>query len=67
MELGISMKRIGVPASEWVDTEGRQLFIALGLDSERTIRRSDGPKNWFWAYSPNAKVWGAERNMEKFE
>lgn len=50
------MDRIGLTAHENMDEEGRQLFVALGLDSERTIRRSDGPGNWFWVYCPNAKV-----------
>ncbi|EGD74071.1 hypothetical protein PTSG_05763 [Salpingoeca rosetta] len=55
MELGISMKRIGVPAVESLDAEGRNLFIALGLDAERSARKSDDPNNWYWKYCPTAK------------
>jgi hypothetical protein len=55
MELGITMARIGIPAIEMIDEQGGQQFISLGLDSERSIRRKDGPDNWFWVYSPTAK------------
>ena len=46
MELGISMNRVGIPPVEVVDENGGQLFMALGLDVERTIRRSEDPDNW---------------------
>lgn len=55
MELGLVMRAIGFPAKEWMDDEGRNLFIALGLDVERGMRKDVDPNNWFWLYSPSAK------------
>ena len=56
LELGLSMARVGIPTKLNLDSDGRQLFMALGLDSERTMSREDHGSNWFWAYSPEAKV-----------
>jgi glycoprotein-N-acetylgalactosamine 3-beta-galactosyltransferase len=56
LELGMSMQKVGIPTTFSLDDTGGQLFIALGLDSERTMNRADTPGNWYWIYSPEAKV-----------
>ncbi|EDQ86290.1 uncharacterized protein MONBRDRAFT_28451 [Monosiga brevicollis MX1] len=55
LELALALNRLGIMPKETVDERGGQLFIALGLESERSIRRQDDPDNWFWDYSPEAK------------
>ena len=44
------MARIGIPPVPSVDENGGQLFMALGVDYERTIRRKYDQKNWFGQY-----------------
>eukprot|EP00049_Salpingoeca_infusionum_P003647 m.69143 g.69143 ORF g.69143 m.69143 type:complete len:539 (-) comp12216_c1_seq2:184-1800(-) len=55
MELGYALRSLGVEATENVDKDGKQLFLCLGLDYERGLRRADDPTFWFWDYSPEAK------------
>lgn len=51
--LAVVMAKLGMPPVQTVvDTDGRQLFMALGLEKERTLRLAD----WVWIHSPNAKV-----------
>lgn len=55
MYLAIVMAKLGMPPVQTaVDDEGRQLFIAIGLERERTMRRAEG--SWFWDFAPSAKV-----------
>eukprot|EP00056_Hartaetosiga_gracilis_P000870 m.41024 g.41024 ORF g.41024 m.41024 type:complete len:431 (+) comp10394_c0_seq1:168-1460(+) len=55
MELGISLSRVGVELKEALDDEGRNLFMTLGLEAERMMRRADDPTFWYWDYCPTAK------------
>ena len=53
VELGITLERVGVPAHSNLDAEGRQLFVALGLEYERNAKRDE--TDWFWRYSQDAR------------
>lgn len=55
LELGLSMAKVGVHPHEVLDEQGRNLFISLGLEAERSLRREDDPDNWYWMYCPTAK------------
>eukprot|EP00055_Hartaetosiga_balthica_P008699 m.33241 g.33241 ORF g.33241 m.33241 type:complete len:662 (+) comp6438_c0_seq2:203-2188(+) len=55
MELGVSLARVGVELKEALDDEGRNLFMTLGVEAERMVRKADDPDFWYWTYCPTAK------------
>lgn len=48
-----TLKKVGVMAQPSVDETGAQLFMTLGVRSERRGRRD--PTFWYWKYSPDAR------------
>ncbi len=54
LEISLTLKQIGVPAVYTHDADGRQLFMTLGVDYERTMVRAADPKHWYWAFVPGA-------------
>eukprot|EP00055_Hartaetosiga_balthica_P005315 m.15405 g.15405 ORF g.15405 m.15405 type:complete len:611 (+) comp4469_c0_seq2:136-1968(+) len=49
LELGVSMARVGVPLQPQLDAQGRNLFLGIGINSERAAKKSEG--GWYWEYS----------------
>eukprot|EP00053_Salpingoeca_punica_P020479 m.211690 g.211690 ORF g.211690 m.211690 type:complete len:654 (+) comp18729_c0_seq1:109-2070(+) len=55
MEIAYAMKKLGIFAVDTRDEDSRQRFMGIGIDAERSMTRAEGPDNWFWKYSPEAK------------
>lgn len=51
LELGQAMVRLGVPILDLRDAEGRELYLGLGLDEERDVRRASDPGHWVFEYA----------------
>eukprot|EP00730_Choanoeca_flexa_P018771 TRINITY_DN9148_c0_g1_i1.p1 TRINITY_DN9148_c0_g1~~TRINITY_DN9148_c0_g1_i1.p1 ORF type:complete len:506 (+),score=92.62 TRINITY_DN9148_c0_g1_i1:47-1564(+) len=55
LELGVSMLKLGVVAKPWLDDKGRHLFLGLGLEEERTLKRDVDSGHWLMEYDKQFK------------
>lgn len=50
LELSLTMQRVNVTTVTSLDNEGRQLFLAMGLEEERGVTRERDGSHWIWQY-----------------
>eukprot|EP00048_Salpingoeca_helianthica_P020571 m.7232 g.7232 ORF g.7232 m.7232 type:complete len:539 (+) comp4977_c0_seq2:197-1813(+) len=50
-----TLNKLGALPQDTRDSEGRHVFIALGLEMEYGSSRASSPDMWLWKYSPDAR------------
>ena len=53
LELSLTLRRLGIETQHTLDAEGRQVFLALGLEEERGVTRERDGGHWIWQYDPS--------------
>ncbi|EGD74086.1 hypothetical protein PTSG_05778 [Salpingoeca rosetta] len=55
MEVCRTLRRMGLDTQTSLDSDGRQVFLALGLEEERGVTRERDGSHWIWKYDPTFK------------